>query len=94
MPAIDRHCRLFFVGGAIGRAEEFSVDFRFVYLHLRMGRGRSAAVRLQAGKKLDEITKARFAALLATRPVDVMLQMDEGPRFLKPGTFSSTPCSP
>ena len=59
-----------------------------------MGRGRSAAFRLQGGKKLDEFSEARFAALLATRPVDVKLQIDEGPRFSTPETVRSTPCSP
>ena len=66
-------------GGAAGRAAGFTADYGFVYLHLRMGRGRSAAVHLQAGQRLDAVAKAHFAPLLATRPVGVTLQIDEGP---------------
>ena len=53
-------------GGAAGRAAGFTADYGFVYLNLRMGRGRSAAVHLQAGQKLEAVAKAHFAPLLAT----------------------------
>ena len=66
-------------GGAAGRAAGFTADYGFVYLNLRMARGRSAAVHLQAGQKLEAVAKAHFAPLLATRPVGVTLQIDEGP---------------
>ena len=66
-------------GGAAGRAAGFTADYGFVYLNLRMGRGRSTAVHLQAGQKLDAVAKAHFAPLLATRPVGITLQIDEGP---------------
>jgi 5-carboxymethyl-2-hydroxymuconate isomerase len=66
-------------GGAAGRAAGFSADYGFVYLHLRMGRGRSAAVHLQAGQALEAVAKAHFAPLLAARPVGITLQIDEGP---------------
>lgn len=66
-------------GGAAGRAAGFTADYGFVYLNLRMGRGRSAAVQLQAGQKLEAVAKAHFAPLLATRPVGITLQIDEGP---------------
>ncbi|OGA98196.1 MAG: 5-carboxymethyl-2-hydroxymuconate isomerase, partial [Burkholderiales bacterium RIFCSPHIGHO2_12_FULL_69_20] len=66
-------------GGAAGRAAGQGGDYGFVYLNLRMGRGRSAAVHLQAGQKLEAVAKAHFAPLLASRPVGVTLQIDEGP---------------
>ena len=66
-------------GGAAGRAAGQGGDYGFVYLNLRMGRGRSAAVHLQSGQKLEAVAKAHFAPLLARRPVGVTLQIDEGP---------------
>lgn len=51
-------------GGAAGRAAGQGGDCGFVYLNLRMGRGRSAAVQLQAGQKLEAGVKAHFAPML------------------------------
>ncbi|MBB4845059.1 5-carboxymethyl-2-hydroxymuconate isomerase [Paucibacter oligotrophus] len=50
----------------------------FAYLHLRMGRGRSAAVHAQVGEALAAVAKAFFAPLLASRPLGLTLQIDEG----------------
>lgn len=66
-------------GGAAGQAAGQGGDYGFVYLNLRMGRGRSAAVHLQAGQTLEAAAKAHFAPLLASRPIGVTLQIDEGP---------------
>ena len=66
-------------GGVAGRAAGQGGDYGFVYLNLRMGRGRSAAVHLQSGQKLEAVAKAHFAPLLVSRPVGVTLQIDEGP---------------
>lgn len=66
-------------GGAAGRAAGQGDDYGFVYLNLRMGRGRSAAVQKQAGRKLEAVARAHFASLLAARPVGITLQIDEGP---------------
>lgn len=66
-------------GGAAGRAAGFQADYGFVYLNLRMGRGRSAAVHADAGRRLEAVAKTHFAPLLASRPVGVTLQIDEGP---------------
>ena len=65
--------------GATGRAAGFEADYGFVYLNLRMGRGRNAAVHLQAGQKLEAVAKAHFAPLFPVRPIGVTLQIDEGP---------------
>jgi 5-carboxymethyl-2-hydroxymuconate isomerase len=54
-------------------------DCAFVYLNLRMGRGRSAAVQQQAGEVLAATTRTHFAPLLAQRHVGITLQIDEGP---------------
>jgi 5-carboxymethyl-2-hydroxymuconate isomerase len=56
-----------------------SADMGFVYLNLRMGRGRSAATQRAAGDALTATAKAHFAPLLARRLVGITLQIDEGP---------------
>jgi 5-carboxymethyl-2-hydroxymuconate isomerase len=53
-------------------------DYGFVYLNLRMGRGRSQAVKQRAGETLLAVAKEHFAALLAQRPIGLTLQIDEG----------------
>lgn len=53
-------------------------DYGFVYLNLRMARGRSAAVHQSVGRALEACAKAHFASLLATRYIGVTLQIDEG----------------
>jgi 5-carboxymethyl-2-hydroxymuconate isomerase len=53
-------------------------DRAFCYLKLRMGRGRSAAVQLAVGQALAAAAKAHFAPLLATRPLGLTVQVDEG----------------
>lgn len=53
-------------------------DYGFVYLNLRMARGRSAAVHAQAGQALAAAARLHFEPLVAQRPVGVTLQIDEG----------------
>ena len=53
-------------------------DYAFVYLNLRMGRGRSDAVRKRAGEALLKTAKAHFEPLFAQRYIGVTLQIDEG----------------
>ena len=53
-------------------------DYAFAYLHLRMGRGRSEAVKQRVGGALLAAAKAHFEPLLARRLVGVTLQIDEG----------------
>ena len=53
-------------------------DYAFVYLNLRMARGRSAAVRKSAGDGLLAAAKAHFAPLFARRYLGLTLQIDEG----------------
>lgn len=56
-----------------------SGDHAFAYLNLRMGRGRSEATRQRVGAALTAAAKAHFAPLLASRPLGLTLQIDEGP---------------
>jgi 5-carboxymethyl-2-hydroxymuconate isomerase len=56
-----------------------SGDHAFCYLNLRMGRGRSADVQRRAGERLVAAAREHFAPLLATRPIGLTLQVDEGP---------------
>jgi len=53
-------------------------DYAFVYLNLRMGRGRSEAVRKRAGEALVAAAKAHLEPLFATRYVGLTVQIDEG----------------
>jgi 5-carboxymethyl-2-hydroxymuconate isomerase len=55
-----------------------SGEFGFIYLNLRMGRGRSAAVQQQIGDALVAAARAHFAPLLAERRVGITLQIDVG----------------
>lgn len=54
-------------------------DAAFAYFNLRMGRGRSAAVKQQAGEQLAASVRTHFAPLLARRPLGLTLQIDEAP---------------
>jgi 5-carboxymethyl-2-hydroxymuconate isomerase len=53
-------------------------DYAFVYLNLRMGRGRSDAVKKKAGETLRVVVMEHFKELLANRYIGVTLQIDEG----------------
>ena len=71
MPHSAQHCTSFAVAGGSG-------DFGFVYLNLRMGRGRSEAVHRRVGEALVVTTRAHVAPLLAQRRVGITLQIDVG----------------
>jgi 5-carboxymethyl-2-hydroxymuconate isomerase len=74
-------------GGAAGlAAAQFdanprggSGDYAFVYLNVRMGRGRSEATQQRAGQTLLEVAKAFFAPVMAQRHIGITLQLDVGP---------------
>jgi 5-carboxymethyl-2-hydroxymuconate isomerase len=73
-------------GGAAGLAAALhdhnphggSGDYAFVYLNLRMGRGRSEATQQRAGQTLLEVAKAFFAPVMAQRHIGITLQIDVG----------------
>ena len=53
-------------------------DYAFVYLNLRMGRGRTEAVKKCAGETLLAAAKVHFEPLFARRYLGLTLQIDEG----------------
>jgi 5-carboxymethyl-2-hydroxymuconate isomerase len=65
-------------GGAAGIAAGHAGDYAFVYLNLRMARGRSTDVHQRLGRALEACAQTHFAAQLAQRPIGVTLQIDEG----------------
>ena len=65
--------------GKTGLATDDPGEYGFMYLNLRMGRGRSAATQKRAGDALLQSARARLDAVMATRHIGVTLQVDEGP---------------
>lgn len=65
-------------GGAAGRAAGGSGDYGFVYLNLRMGPGRPAAVHQAVGKALTVVARGFFDPLMGDQAIGVTLQIDEG----------------
>ena len=53
-------------------------DYAFVYLNLRMGRGRTDATQKRAGDALLMATKAHFQPIFMQRHIGITLQIDEG----------------
>lgn len=53
-------------------------DYAFVYLNLRMGRGRTEAVKQHAGETVLAAAKAHFEPLFDKRYLGLTLQIDEG----------------
>jgi 5-carboxymethyl-2-hydroxymuconate isomerase len=56
-----------------------SGDHAFMYLNLRMGRGRSAATQQRCGQALADRVKAYMAPVMSRRPLGLTVQVDEGP---------------
>lgn len=73
-------------GGAAGRAAQTHTgaasgdagDYAFVYLNLRMGRGRTSAIHKKVGDALLSTTQTHFQTLFAQRHIGITLQIDEG----------------
>jgi 5-carboxymethyl-2-hydroxymuconate isomerase len=53
-------------------------DYAFVYLNLRMGKGRSDSTIKRAGDALLMATKAHFQPVFMQRHIGITLQIDEG----------------
>ncbi|MGA0572982.1 5-carboxymethyl-2-hydroxymuconate isomerase [Variovorax sp. VNK109] len=53
-------------------------DYAFVYLNVRMARGRTAATQKRAGDLLIAATREHFAKLFEQRRIGITLQVDEG----------------
>jgi 5-carboxymethyl-2-hydroxymuconate isomerase len=54
-------------------------DYGFMYLNVRMGSGRSAAVQKDAGDRLLAVVKQHVAPMFERELVGVTLQIDESP---------------
>ena len=73
-------------GGAAGRGAQTHTgaasgdagDYAFVYLNLRMGRGRTSAIHKKVGDALLLTTQTHFQTLFAQRHIGITLQIDEG----------------
>ena len=53
-------------------------DYGFVYLNLRMGSGRSNAIKNEAGRALIDCAKSLFEPVFKNNLVGLTLQIDEG----------------
>lgn len=65
-------------GGAAGEAAGLGGDYAFVYMNVRMAKGRSPVVHQRVGEALNDCVKERFAEQLARRPIGITVQVDEG----------------
>jgi 5-carboxymethyl-2-hydroxymuconate isomerase len=65
-------------GGAAGKAAGGSGEYGFVYMNLRMGRGRTDATKQIAGHEVSAAAKAHFEHLLQSEHIGVTVQVDEG----------------
>lgn len=54
-------------------------DYGFMYLNLRIGSGRSAAVKNDVGDRLMAVVKQHFAPIFETELLGITLQVDESP---------------
>ncbi len=65
-------------GGSAGLAAGKSGDYGFVYMNLRMGRGRTDATKSIAGHAISITAKSHFEHLIQTEHIGVTVQVDEG----------------
>jgi 5-carboxymethyl-2-hydroxymuconate isomerase len=54
-------------------------DYAFVYINVRMGAGRSDAVKKNAGDTLLAVVKRHFAPAMEKELIGITLQIDESP---------------
>jgi 5-carboxymethyl-2-hydroxymuconate isomerase len=64
-------------------------DYAFVYINVRMGAGRSDAVKKNAGDRLMAKVQAHFAPIFDQSPIGITLQIDESPGQVYDGKHSS-----
>jgi 5-carboxymethyl-2-hydroxymuconate isomerase len=55
-----------------------AADRAFVYLNVRIAPGRERALVSATGEALMQVVRSHFASILASRPVGITLQIDEG----------------
>ena len=64
--------------GTAGRAAGGSGEYAFIYLNLRMGAGRSEAVKKSAGEALLASARTHLAQVFARHHIGMTVQVDEG----------------
>ena len=64
-------------------------DYAFVYLNVRMGLGRSEAVKQHAGDTLMAVVRQHFAPIFDSSLVGITLQIDESPGQVYDGKHST-----
>lgn len=65
-------------GGAAGKAAGGDGDYAFMYLNLRMARGRSAATQKRAGEAVLAAARARIDPLMERHHIGITVNVDEG----------------
>jgi 2-oxo-hept-3-ene-1,7-dioate hydratase len=65
-------------GGTAGKVVGGSGDYGFVYMNVRMAKGRSAFIHRAVGTAVSETAKTLFAALIAKEHLGLTVQVDEG----------------
>ena len=64
-------------------------DYAFVYINVRMGAGRSDAVKQSAGDRLMDKVKAHFAPIFSSELIGITLQIDESAGQVYDGKHST-----
>ncbi len=75
--------------GSMGKAAGGDGQYGFVYLNLRMGRGRSSDVHKQSGDALLACARAHLQPLFASRHLGLTVQIDESPGQVYDGKHST-----
>ena len=65
--------------GKTGISSDDPGEYGFLYLNLRMGRGRTDATQKRAGDALVAAARTQLDAVMATRHIGLTIQIDEGP---------------
>jgi len=64
-------------------------DYGFIYMNLRMGTGRSDAVKQRAGDAILTAARTHLAPLFAQGPLGLTVQVDESPGQVYDGKHST-----
>ncbi len=64
--------------GRSGLATDDPGEYGFMYLNLRMGRGRTEATQRRAGEAILAAARARLDPVMATRHIGLTVQVDVG----------------
>ena len=76
-------------GGAAGRVAGGDGDYGFLYLNLRMGGGRSAAVHQRCGDALLQCASAHVRPAQAAHHIGLTVQIDAAPGQVYDGKLSN-----